>query len=203
MKSLYQFIIEAYQDNNKDLLLMDAIKINQTLIKDEPSKTIPIIREILSKSKFERNYGYSNESIKSLYDHSYDGDLCITVIQVIPQILSSGVVLSPFRQGHTIKDKTGVMCLPLIINDKRYYGVLVSGKKKNGFQYPYAIRVYKDDFIKSELMKISRASLQSNTPHQNSDFQKFTTKLLLDYILNNSDLSFLQNKEQNSDINQD
>lgn len=159
--------------------------------KGKAEETILKLKDILSQKTFPQNYGLSEESYKSLYDHSFDGDVDFNALEGINDILSKGVVLSPFKKSHTIKDKTGIICAPINVQDKRYYAVLVSGKKRNGFMYPYAIRVFEDDFIKEKLLEITRHSPQDTTDsnsHQKDNFQKFCANILINYIVNNSDI---------------
>ena len=144
--------------------------------------------------------------MKSLYDHSFDGDIDFAALSVITDILSKGIILSHWADAHTIDDKTSVIAAPIEINNERHYAVLISGKKKSEFKYPYVMRVFSDAYIKDELLNIYRTSPQGvTTSRQNADFQKFAANLLINYILNNSDLSFLTTNSantQNNDNNQ-
>lgn len=57
---------------------------------------------------------------------------------------------------------------------------------------------------RNELSEIYRTSPQNEMiPRQNADFQKFAANLLINYIINNSDLSFLSNNSQNNNVEQD
>jgi hypothetical protein len=153
-----------------------------------------------------KGYGITRESLKSLYDHSFDGDIDFAALSVISDILSKGIILSHWADAHTIVDKTSVIAAPIEINNERHYAVLISGKKKSEFKYPYVMRVFSDAYIKDELLNIYRTSPQGvTTSRQNADFQKFAANLLINYILNNSDLSFLTTNSantQNNDNNQ-
>ena len=64
------------------------------------------------------------------------------------------------------------------------------------------MRVFSDAYIKDELLNIYRTSPQGvTTSRQNADFQKFAANLLINYILNNSDLSFLTTNSTNTQNN--
>lgn len=190
-----------------DILTMECVaSCNTTITKSDPKTTIGQLSAMFKNIALPKGYGITRESLKSLYDHSFDGDIDFAALSVITDILSKGIILSHWADAHTIVDKTSVIAAPIEINNERYYAVLISGKKKSEFKYPYVMRVFSDAYIKDELLNIYRTSPQGvTTSRQNADFQKFAANLLINYILNNSDLSFLTTNSantQNNDNNQ-
>jgi hypothetical protein len=175
---------------------------NTTITKSDPKTTICQLSAMFKNIALPKGYGVTRESLKSLYDHSFDGDIDFAALSVITDILSKGIILSHWADAHTIVDKTSVIAAPIEINNERYYAVLISGKKKSEFKYPYVMRVFSDTYIKDELLNIYRTSPQGvTTSRQNADFQKFAANLLINYILNNSDLSFLTTNSTNTQNN--
>lgn len=188
-----------------DLLTMECVaNANSNITKSTPNETIAQMQLMFSEMQLPRKYGITREALKSLYDHSFDGDLDFAALSVCDVILNNGVILSHWGKAHVIKDETSSICAPIEIDGKRYYAVLISGRNNKGFKYPYAMRVFSDEYIKNELLEIYRTSPQNEMiPRQNADFQKFAANLLINYIINNSDLSFLSNIEQNNNAEQD
>lgn len=188
-----------------DLLTMECVaNTNSNISKSTPNETIAQMQLMFSEMQLPRKYGITREALKSLYDHSFEGDLDFAALSVCDVILNNGVILSHWGKAHVIKDETSSICAPIEIDGKRYYAVLISGRKKNGLQYPYAMRVFSDEHIRNELSEIYRTSPQNEIiPRQNANFQKFAANLLLNYIIDNSDLSFLSNNNQNNNVEQD
>lgn len=186
-----------------DILTMECVaSCNTTITKSDPKTTIGQLSAMFKNIALPKGYGITRESLKSLYDHSFDGDIDFAALSVITDILSKGIILSHWADAHTIVDKTSVIAAPIEINNERYYAVLISGKKKSEFKYPYVMRVFSDACIKDELLNIYRTSPQGvTTSRQNADFQKFAANLLINYILNNSDLSFLTTNSTNTQNN--
>ena len=186
-----------------DILTMECVaSCNTTITKSDPKTTIGQLSAMFKNIALPKGYGITRESLKSLYDHSFDGDIDFAALSVITDILSKGIILSHWADAHTIVDKTSVTAAPIEINNERYYAVLISGKKKSEFKYPYVMRVFSDAYIKDELLNIYRTSPQGvTTSRQNADFQKFAANLLINYILNNSDLSFLTTNSANTQNN--
>lgn len=186
-----------------DILTMECVaSCNTTITKSDPKTTIGQLSAMFKNIALPKGYGITRESLKSLYDHSFDGDIDFAALSVITDILSKGIILSHWADAHTIVDKTSVIAAPIEINNERYYAVLISGKKKSEFKYPYVMRVFSDAYIKDELLNIYRTSPQGvTTSRQNADFQKFAANLLINYILNNSDLSFLTTNSTNTQNN--
>ena len=186
-----------------DILTMECVaSCNTTITKSDPKTTIGQLSAMFKNIELPKGYGVTRECLKSLYDHSFDGDVDFAALSVITDILSKGIILSHWADAHTIDDKTSVIAAPIEINNERHYAVLISGKKKSEFKYPYVMRVFSDAYIKDELLNIYRTSPQGvTTSHQNADFQKFAANLLINYILNNSDLSFLTTNSTNTQNN--
>lgn len=183
-----------------DILTMKCVASCNTIItKSDPKTTIGHLFAMFKNITLPKGYGVTRESLKSLYDHSFDGDVDFAALGAIAEILSNGIILSHWGDAHTIDDETSVIAAPIEINNERNYAVLISGKKKTGFKYPYAMRVFSDTYIKDELLNIYRTSPQGvATSRQNADFQKSAANLLINYILNNSDLSFLTTNDENN-----
>ena len=166
-----------------DILTMECVaSCNTTITKSDPKTTIGQLSAMFKNIALPKGYGITRESLKSLYDHSFEGDIDFAALSVITDILNKGIILSHWADAHTIVDKTSVIAAPIEINNERYYAVLISGKKKSEFKYPYVMRVFSDAYIKDELLNIYRTSPQGvTTSHQKCRFSKvrckFTNKL--------------------------
>ena len=178
-----------------DILTMEAVATcNITIQKSTPKDTIKQLEVLFSKVELPPKYKITKESLKSLYDHSFDGDIDFAALSVITEILDNGIVLSHWGKAHKIKDETSVVAAPIEINNERYYAVLICGKKKDGFRYPYAIRVFSDVFIKDELLKIYRTSTQGHTYlSPKCKFSEVHCKITNNLHIRNSNLTFLTN----------
>ena len=116
--------------------------------------------------------------------------------------------MQTWKQGHKKKMKTALKVAPLLINGKRIYCVIVieRGLKRN--IAPYSIR----PIPHNELIEMVQKELSNSLVHDTSadtsqeDINNAavdptttepTAKVLINYVLNNSDLSFIANNTEN------